>query len=56
MYLRQTLYSHSHSEPLSFKTKNFLFLEATIFIWVSPTMGILYNFDGIIIVYETLQL
>jgi len=45
------LYSaHSRSELLSFKTKNFPFLEATLFIWVSPVMGILYNFDWIIMV------
>ena len=60
MYLRQTLYSQSHSEPLSFKTKNFSFLEANLFIYVSPAMGTLYNFDGIVIVmcmkYSTFHL
>ena len=34
--------AHSGIDPLSFKTKNFSFLEASLF---TPTMSILYNFD-----------
>ena len=37
--------AHSGIDPLSFKTKNFSFLEASLLIWVSPTMSILYHFD-----------